>query len=82
MSEDTAAFAFVFLALVIASAVQNQLKRAPSYGIAVIWALVAIVVQNLSRSPTIAALAGGGALALCLPVWTAWRNERNSIVQT
>ena len=35
-SETTAAFAFIFLALVIASAVQNQLGRTPSYGIAVI----------------------------------------------
>ncbi|MEO9648879.1 MAG: hypothetical protein ABJ360_22840 [Roseobacter sp.] len=71
--QSTAAFAFVFLALVLASAVQNQLKRAPSYGLAVIWALIAIVVQNLSTAPTIAALAAGGALALIPPVWRAWR---------
>lgn len=77
MAQDTAAFAFVFLALVIASAVQNQLKRAPSYGIAVIWALAAIVVQNLDNAPTVAALAGGGALSLCVPVWKAWRSEAN-----
>ena len=75
LDESTAAFAFVFLALVIASAVQNQLRRAPSYGIAVIWALVAIVAQNLSSAPTIAALAGGGALSLCIPVWKAWRAD-------
>ena len=74
MSETTAAFTFVLLALVIASAVQNQLKRAPSYGIAVIWALTAIVVQNLTSAPTIAALAGGGALALIVPVWKAWQS--------
>ena len=74
MSETTAAFTFVLLALVIASAVQNQLKRAPSYGIAVIWALTAIVVQNLTSAPTIAALASGGALALIVPVWKAWQS--------
>ena len=71
--EQTAAFVFIFLALVLASAVQNQLKRAPTYGIAVIWALVAIVAQNLGSQPTIAALAAGGAGALCLPVWRAAR---------
>lgn len=37
---DIAALAAILLALVIASAVQSQLGRAPSYGIAVIWALV------------------------------------------
>jgi hypothetical protein len=68
-----AAFVFVFAALVIASAVQNQLGRGPSYGIAVIWALVAIVVQNWPADPTVAALAGGGAVALILPVWRAFR---------
>ncbi len=73
LDQATAAFGFVFLALVVASAVQNQLKRGPSYGIAVIWALLAIVVQNLSGQPTVAALAFGGALALILPVWRAWR---------
>lgn len=78
LSSETAAFVFVFAALVIASAVQNQLGRAPSYGVAVIWALAAIVVQNLSSAPTIAALAGGGALALCVPVWKAWKNSRTS----
>ncbi len=78
-SEFTAAFGFVFLALVIASAVQNQLKRAPAYGISVIWALVAIVVQNLSTEPTIAALAGGGALALVAPVWKAWRYDSAAV---
>ncbi len=70
---QTAALAFVFAALVIASAVQNQLRRAPSYGVAVIWALVAIVVQNVSDNVTVAALAAGGAAALLLPVWRAWR---------
>ncbi|ABG31402.1 hypothetical protein CEP88_18695 [Roseobacter denitrificans] len=76
LDDETAAFAFIFLALLIASAVQNQLRRAPSYGIAVIWALVAIVVQNMASYPTVAALAGGGALALTLPVWKAWRAGR------
>ncbi|WP_227269777.1 hypothetical protein [Roseobacter weihaiensis] len=73
ISAEAAAFLFVFLALVIASAVQSQLGRAPSYGLAAIWALVAIVVQNIDSNPTVAALAGGGALALLRPVWKAAR---------
>lgn len=71
LNQDGAAFIFIFAALVIASAVQGQLARAPSYGLAVIWALVAIVVQNYSSNPTVAALAAGGALALLRPVWKA-----------
>lgn len=74
LSADTAAFAFVFLALVLASAVQNQLKRGPTYGVAVVWALIAIVVQNLDSNPTVAALAFGGALTLC---WTVWKVIRS-----
>ena len=76
LSEDNAAFVFIFMALVLASAIQNQLKRAPSYGIAVIWALVAIVVANLGSNPTVAALSAGGALALLRPVWQAWKAGR------
>jgi hypothetical protein len=69
----TAAYVFIFAALVIASGVQNQLRRGPTYGLAVIWALTAIMVQNINTTPTVAALAIGGALALILPVWKAWR---------
>lgn len=78
LDEQTAAFVFVFAALVIASAVQNQLRRGPTYGIAVIWALVAIVLQNASTNVTVAALAAGGAVALILPVWRAWRGQASS----
>lgn len=69
----TAALAALLLALVIASAVQSSLRRAPSYGIGVIWALVAVVVQNAGNNVTVAALAAGGALALLLPTFKAWR---------
>jgi hypothetical protein len=77
LDSTTAALAAIFLALVIASAVQGQLKRAPSYGIAVIWALVAVVVQNFAQpNMTVAALAAGGAVALCVPTFKAWRASR------
>lgn len=74
---STAALAAIFLALVIASAVQSQLRRAPSYGLAVIWALVAIVVHNLEQqNMTVAALGGGGAIAMMLPTFKALRANR------
>lgn len=76
LSQETAAFTFVFLALVLASAVQNQLGRIPTYGIAAIWALIAVVVANINTAPTIAALAGGGAVALALPVYKSWRSGK------
>lgn len=74
--QDIAAMAAIFLALVIASAVQSQLQRAPSYGLAVIWALVAIVIENLGRDITVAALAAGGAAAMLVPTFKAWRTSR------
>jgi len=70
-----AAIAALLLALIIASGVQSQLRRTPSYGIAVIWALVAVVVQNLPGNTTVAALAAGGAIALLIPTFKAWRND-------
>ncbi|MFK7765345.1 MAG: hypothetical protein AB8B62_18925 [Roseobacter sp.] len=76
MGAETAAFTFIFLALVVASAVQSQLQRAPSYGLAVVWALVAIAVQNMNSAPTVAALAAGGALSLLFSVWKVWRSNR------
>ncbi|MDW3222458.1 MAG: hypothetical protein R8G34_06140 [Paracoccaceae bacterium] len=73
LDSATAALVFVFFALVFASSVQSTLRRAPTYGIAVIWALVGIVIHNLNGDQTVAALAGGGAIALLVPTWKAAR---------
>ena len=73
MDETTAALIFVGLAVVIAGLVQGALGRAPTYGVAVIWALVAVVVQNLETTPIVAYVAGGGALALLVPTLRAFR---------
>lgn len=73
---STAALICVFLALVLTSAVQSMLGRAPTYALAAIWALAAIVVQNLSGDQIVAALGGGGAVALLVPAFKAWRAER------
>ena len=61
----------------IASGVQTQLKRAPSYGIAVIWALLAVVIANLGQNATVAALAAGGGVAMLIPTFKAWRAGRS-----
>ena len=73
MSGPTAGPVFVGLAIVIAAGVQSSLMRAPTYGIGVIWALVAVVVANVATAPTVAALAAGGAIALILPTYRSWR---------
>lgn len=76
MDETTAAFVFIFMALVLASSLQSTLGRAPTYGLGVIWALGGIVVQNLGTAPNVAAVAGGGAVALLIPTWKAGRRGR------
>ena len=75
ISADTAGLIFVTLAILVAAAVQSTLMRVPTYGIAVIWALVGVVVQNYSTSPSVAALAAGGAIALLLPTFRSWRKN-------
>ncbi|WP_366523501.1 hypothetical protein [uncultured Sulfitobacter sp.] len=77
VDQTTAAIAATLLALVIASGVQTQLKRAPSYGIAVIWALLAVVIANLGQNATVAALAAGGGVAMLIPTFKAWRAGRS-----
>ncbi len=49
-------------ALATAAAVQTWLGKAPEYGLTVVWALIAVVVQN-GLAP-LSALAAAGALAL------------------
>jgi hypothetical protein len=73
MDEMTAGIVFVALAIIIGGFVQAALGRAPTYGIAVIWALVAVVVANLESAPIVAYIAGGGALAIVLPTLKAFR---------
>jgi hypothetical protein len=73
LDQTTAALVFVGLAIVIGAFVQAALGRAPTYGVAVIWALVAVVVQNLETTPVVAYLAGGGALVMLIPTYRALR---------
>ena len=75
LDAPVAALIFVGVALVLAAGVQSTLRRTPTYALAAIWALIAVVVQNLSGNQMVAALAGGGAAALLLPAFKAFRAE-------
>lgn len=68
MSEETVAWLMVSVAIVLAFVIQKALGRAPTYGVAVIWALFAIAVQNGFNLRSVGALALIGAIAMVQPV--------------
>lgn len=69
MEQRTAAYVFVGLAILLALGVQGLLNRAPTYGLAVIWALLAVAVQNWGTATTgVAWLALVGCVAMVLPM--------------
>ncbi|KIC51113.1 tryptophan-rich sensory protein [Tateyamaria sp. ANG-S1] len=74
-SKQTAAWVMVTAAVVLALVIQRALGRAPTYGIAVIWALVAIGVQNGFDLRSVGALAVVGALVMLRPTISALRGE-------
>lgn len=63
---DATGWAYIGLgvALGLAAAVQTFLGRAPEYGLAVAWALVAIAVQNWSSNMPVALTACAGTLVM------------------
>ena len=70
---QTAAVVFVGLAIAIGAIVQTALGRTPTYGIAVIWGLVGVIVANWGETPVVAYLALGGSVAVALPTLRAFR---------
>lgn len=74
VSEDFAALIMIVIATALAFAVQSRLGRVPTYGLAAIWALVGIFVQNGLASTTglIALIA---AFILILPTLHAARGR-------
>ncbi|MEX0365130.1 MAG: hypothetical protein AB3N22_03615, partial [Ruegeria sp.] len=72
-TERTAAWIMVTLAVVLALILQRRLNRAPTYGIAVIWALVAVGVQNGFDPRSVGALAVLGAIIMIRPTVSAAR---------
>lgn len=73
MDEVTAGLVFVGLAIVLAVFVQAALRRAPTYGVAVIWALVAVAVHNWGVTPPVANLAVVGAVFMLWPTLRAYQ---------
>jgi hypothetical protein len=73
VSETTAALLFVGLAVLLATFVQAALGRVPTYGLAVVWALVAVVIQNMQSNLTIAVLGAVGAVIVLVPTLMAFR---------
>ena len=77
----TAALIALLVALALALSVQARLPRAPEYGLTVIWALVAVVVQNASPlNAPVAGLAGLGVVLIgALALWRLlWRRVRTA----
>lgn len=66
MDQTTAGLVFVALAGIIGTAVQAALGRTPTYGVAVIWALVAVIVANWGTAQSVAYVAMAGIAAVAL----------------
>lgn len=66
LDERTAGLVFVALAAIIGTAVQAGLGRTPTYGVAVIWALVAVIVANWDGAREVAYVAATGAFVVLL----------------
>ncbi|MGB3243418.1 MAG: hypothetical protein WBB25_02715 [Sulfitobacter sp.] len=66
LDQRSAGLVFVALAAMIGAAVQATLRRAPTYGIAVIWALIAVVIANWDGARDVAwvAIAGAGVVGI------------------
>ena len=60
--------------LLVAVLVQLRLRRAPEYGLTVIWALVAVIVANGQANLTVSGVAAVGIVILAL---SAVRTVRN-----
>jgi hypothetical protein len=68
-SELTAAMICVSLASIMGFVIQWRLSRAPTYGISVIWALIAIAVANEFSFDSVAPVAIAGAIAMLWPIY-------------
>jgi hypothetical protein len=68
-SQTTAAWICVSLASILGFTVQWRLKRAPTYGLAIIWALIAIGARNDFAINSVATLAFLGSIAMLWPIY-------------
>lgn len=75
LSPVAAALAMLVLILALALTVLMRCQ-APEYGAAVLWALVGVVVANLSRTPVVAVAAAIGAGLITFATWSALRRTQ------
>lgn len=69
MNATPAALVALALALVLAVQVQLRLRRAPEYGLSVIWALIAVIVANAAPlNMAVAGLAALGVVAVVVAI--------------
>ena len=74
LDQTIAAAIMVAFAAALGTFVQAVLGRAPTYGIAVIWALAGVVVANWDgAAPIVAYVAVGGIAVVALPTLMALR---------
>ncbi|MEM0908328.1 MAG: hypothetical protein AAGJ94_13245 [Pseudomonadota bacterium] len=67
LPESVSAVLFIVLSISIGFMVQWTLRRAPTYGVAINWALIAIAVDTYGRNELIAYLAMAGVVLVSLP---------------
>ena len=65
----------MLVVILLAVVVQAALRRVPTYGVAVIWALVAVAVENWGVTPPVAYLAAGGAVFMLWPTVRAYQRK-------
>ena len=75
LSNADAAFVMLGVILVLAYVVQYLRPEMPTYGIAVIWALIGVVVVNLRDHIIVSAAAGGVAFLLGSLLLWQWRKR-------
>ncbi len=73
LDRTMAAIVFVGLVIVVGAFVQAALRRTPTYGLAVIWALIAVIVATYEADTIVAAVAAGGAVVMLVPTLRAFR---------
>ena len=74
--EMTAAWIALALAVLVAAPLQLRLRRAPEYGLAVAWALVAVAARNHGTHGTLTLAAAALAAIMLLFAYAALSGER------
>lgn len=76
VSETNAAFGVIATVLVLTPLVQANHRSMPLYSVTVAWALIAIVVANLSTHPMVAVAAAGACALILAAAYWLWMRAR------